>query len=142
MVEERVGIPWGLVNSAGTSKVRPLEELSDREWFEQWELNVMAPKRLMDVFAGTMVEAGGGAVVNVCSSAGRQPSSRNAAHAVAKRGELALTLVYAQRFAAAGVRVNAVIPGPTATPLWLDEGGCSTRPLANLILRGPRHMRR
>jgi NAD(P)-dependent dehydrogenase (short-subunit alcohol dehydrogenase family) len=122
-VEESFGPPWGLVNSAGTSAVLPLEELSDAEWREQWELNVIAPQALMDAFAPAMEAAGGGSIVNVASSAGRQPSARNAAYAVAKRGELALTRLYAERLAARAVRVNAVAPGPTATPLWLDPGG-------------------
>lgn len=122
-VEERCGPPWGLVNSAGTSKLIPLEELTDAEWRDQWELNVVARQGLMDAFAPAMEAAGGGSIVNIASSAGRQPSARNAAYAVAKRGELALTLLYAERLAARGVRVNAVAPGPTATPLWLEPGG-------------------
>jgi NAD(P)-dependent dehydrogenase (short-subunit alcohol dehydrogenase family) len=122
-VEERLGPPWGLVNSAGTSKVIPLEDLADEEWREQWELNVLAPQALMDAFAPAMAAAGGGSVVNVASSAGRQPSARNAAYAVAKRGEIALTLQYAERLASQGIRVNSVAPGPTATPLWLEPGG-------------------
>jgi len=122
-VEERFGAPWGLVNSAGTSKVVPLEDLTDDEWREQWELNVLAPQALMDAFAPGMEAAGGGSIVNVASSAGRQPSARNAAYAVAKRGEIALTLSYAERLASQGIRVNAVAPGPTATPLWLEPGG-------------------
>jgi NAD(P)-dependent dehydrogenase (short-subunit alcohol dehydrogenase family) len=122
-VGERLGPPWGLVNSAGTSKVLPPEKLTDAEWREQWELNVIAPAALIDAFAPAMEAAGGGSIVNVASSAGRQPSARNAAYAVAKRGELALTLEYAERLAARGVRVNAVAPGPTATPLWLEPGG-------------------
>src|SRR5436305_5994350 len=36
-----------LVNNAGTSDVRPLEELTDEEWQAQWALHVMAPMRLM-----------------------------------------------------------------------------------------------
>jgi NAD(P)-dependent dehydrogenase (short-subunit alcohol dehydrogenase family) len=122
-VEERLGPPWGLVNSAGTSRVIALEDLTDAEWREQWELNVIAPQALMDAFAPAMEAAGGGSIVNVASSAGRQPSARNAAYAVAKRGEIALTIQYAERLGARGVRVNAVAPGPTATPLWLESGG-------------------
>ncbi len=122
-VTDRFGAPWGLVNSAGTSKVIPLENLTDEEWRDQWELNVIAPAALMDAFAPAMAAAGGGSIVNVASSAGRQPSARNAAYAVAKRGQLALTLEYAECLAAEGVRVNAVAPGPTATPLWLEPGG-------------------
>ena len=36
-----------LVNSAGTATWRDLDELSDQDWYDAWELNVMAPMRLM-----------------------------------------------------------------------------------------------
>lgn len=83
----------------------------------------MATKRMMDAVGPAIEARGGGAIVNVCSSAGRRPSSRDAPYAVTKRAELALTEVYAQKFAGSGVRVNAIAPGPTATPLWLRDGG-------------------
>lgn len=121
--EERLGGVNALVYSAGVSRALPLEELTDEEWWVQWELNVMAPKRLLDVIAPVMAKGGGGSVVNVCSSSGRRPSSTNAAYAVTKRAQLALCEVYAQRFGPSGVRVNAVAPGPTATPMWLAPGG-------------------
>jgi 3-oxoacyl-[acyl-carrier protein] reductase len=59
--------PWALVNSAGTSSARALEELTDADWNEQWELHVMAPMRVMSVLAPAMVAAGGGRIVNVTS---------------------------------------------------------------------------
>src|SRR5947209_6088891 len=43
-----------LVNNAGTSAVRPLEELTDEEWQGQWEAHVMAPMRLMRAVAPAM----------------------------------------------------------------------------------------
>ncbi len=125
--EDELGPIQVLINSAGTSGVRALEEITDAEWDEQWELNVMAPKRLMDAVAPAMMAAGAGAIVNVCSSAGRRPSARDAAYSVSKRAELALTQVYAQRLRPSGVRVNAVAPGPTETSLWLEPGGLLDR---------------
>ncbi len=112
-----------LVNAAGASQVTSLDAGPLEPWYEQWELNVMAPKRLIDALAPAMAKTGGGTIVNVGSSAGRRPSATDAAYAVAKRGELALTEVYAQALAPRGVRVVAVAPGPTATPLWMDPGG-------------------
>ena len=50
--------PWALVNAAGTSRARPLDELTDADWQAQWELHVMAPMRLMRALAPAM--AGGG----------------------------------------------------------------------------------
>ena len=112
-----------LVNNAGTSKARPLDDLTDADWTEQWELNVMAPMRLMSAIAPRMAEAGEGRIVNVASSSGKRPSPRNGAYSVTKAAELSLSRVFADRWAGTGVLVNAVAPGPVATPLWLAEGG-------------------
>ena len=116
--------PWALVNNAGRSRARPLEELTDRDWNEQWELHVMAPLRLTRALAPVMSERGGGRVVNVTSSSGRRPSQTlDPAYSVTKAAQLSLSRVLAERFAAEGVLVNAVVPGPVETPLWTAEGG-------------------
>jgi 3-oxoacyl-[acyl-carrier protein] reductase len=112
-----------LVNNAGTSDVMALDELTDEEWELQWQLNVIGPMRLMRAAAPRMAERGWGRIVNVASSAGKRPSLRNAAYTVTKTAELALSRVYADSFAAQGVLVNAVAPGPTATELWTAQGG-------------------
>lgn len=120
---DRFGRVDALVNNAGTSRALPLEELTDDDWAEQWALNVMAPMRLMQAVAPRMAEAGEGRIVNVASSSGKRPSPRNAAYSVTKAAELSLSRVFADRWAGTGVLVNAVAPGPVATPLWLAEGG-------------------
>jgi 3-oxoacyl-[acyl-carrier protein] reductase len=112
-----------LVNNAGTSFARPLDELTDADWHGQWELHVMAPMRLMRAAAPRMAERGGGRIVNVCSSAGKRPSLTNAAYSVTKAAQLSLSRVFADEFAAGEVLVNAVTPGPVSSPLWMDAGG-------------------
>ena len=118
------GTPWALVNSAGTAQTRTIEELSDEDWNEQWELHVMASMRLMKALAPVMADAGGGRIVNVASSSGRRPSQTlDAAYSVTKAAQLSLSRVFAERWAGKGVLVNAMLPGVTDTPLWLAEGG-------------------
>jgi 3-oxoacyl-[acyl-carrier protein] reductase len=112
-----------LVNNAGTSAVRPLEELTDAEWQEQWELHVMAPMRLMRAAAPEMAERGWGRIVNVCSSSGKRPSSTNAAYSVTKAAELSLSRAFADKYGGRGVLVNAITPGPIGGELWLSPGG-------------------
>jgi NAD(P)-dependent dehydrogenase (short-subunit alcohol dehydrogenase family) len=112
-----------LVSNAGTSRARPLDELTDEEWDEQWQLHVMASMRLMRAAAPRMAERGWGRIVNVASSSGKRPSLTNAAYSVTKTAQLALSRVFADTYAAKGVLVNAVTPGPVATPLWMGEGG-------------------
>jgi 3-oxoacyl-[acyl-carrier protein] reductase len=112
-----------LVNNAGTSFARSLEDLSDEDWQGQWELHVMAPMRLMRAAAPRMAQRGGGRIVNVCSSAGKRPSLTNAAYSVTKAAQLSLSRVFADSYASANVLVNAVAPGPVSSPLWTAPGG-------------------
>jgi len=116
-----------LVNNAGTSFARALDELSDEDWQGQWELHVMAPMRLMRAAAPRMAQRGGGRIVNVCSSAGKRPSLTNAAYSVTKAAELSLSRVFADSFAADNVLVNAVTPGPVASPLWMADDGLAAQ---------------
>jgi 3-oxoacyl-[acyl-carrier protein] reductase len=112
-----------LVNNAGTSEIKPLGELTDGDWYAAFELNVMAPMRLMRHFAPAMAERGWGRIVNVTSTAGKRPSQTWPAYSVAKAAQHSLSRVYADFWAARGVHVNAVAPGPTGTPLWRGPGG-------------------
>jgi 3-oxoacyl-[acyl-carrier protein] reductase len=116
-----------LVNNAGTMPVASLDELSDGDWQAQWELNVMASLRLMRVAAPKMAGRGWGRIVNVASSAGKRPSSRNPAYSVTKAAQLSLSRVFADEYASQGVLVNAVAPGPTATELWTGEEGIAAQ---------------
>jgi 3-oxoacyl-[acyl-carrier protein] reductase len=112
-----------LVNNAGTSAVKPHDQLTDEEWQSQWELHVMAPMRAMRAVAPVMAERGWGRIVNVSSSSGKRPSGTNMAYSVTKAAELSLSRAFADLYAGQGVLVNAVAPGPVGTELWLAPGG-------------------
>jgi 3-oxoacyl-[acyl-carrier protein] reductase len=126
----RFGAVDVLVNCAGTSFVRPLEELTDEDWQGQWELNVIGPLRLMRAAAPRMAAAGGGRIVNVCSSSGKRPSLTNVAYSVTKAAQLSLSRHFADRYVGDGVLINAVAPGPVTSPLWLEEGGLADQAAA------------
>jgi 3-oxoacyl-[acyl-carrier protein] reductase len=119
-----------LVNNAGTSMNKSLDALTDEDWRAQHELHVMAPMRLMRLAAPLMAQRGWGRIVNVTSSSGKRPSASNYAYSVAKAGQLSVSRAFADAFAARGVLVNAVAPGPVATGLWLDEGGLADQAAA------------
>jgi 3-oxoacyl-[acyl-carrier protein] reductase len=112
-----------LVNNAGTSFAKGLDELTDDDWRMQWELHVMAPMRLMRAAAPLMAAGGGGRIVNVCSSAGKRPSLTNAAYSVTKAAQLSLSRVFAEAYSSDGVLVNAVAPGAVASELWTGPNG-------------------
>jgi 3-oxoacyl-[acyl-carrier protein] reductase len=120
---EAFGRVEALVNNAGTSSLRGTHELTDDDWQSQWELNVMAPMRLMRAVAPAMAERGWGRIVNVASSAGKRPSQTNISYSVTKAAELSLSRAFADQYAARGVLINAVAPGPVATELWTGAGG-------------------
>jgi 3-oxoacyl-[acyl-carrier protein] reductase len=116
--------PWALVNNAGMSRARALEELTDGDWQAYWDLHVMASMRLMRAFAPRMAEAGGGRIVNVSSSSGKRPSSNlDAAYSVTKAAHLSLSRVFADQWAERAVLVNALAPGPVEDELWTEPGG-------------------
>jgi 3-oxoacyl-[acyl-carrier protein] reductase len=127
---ERFGRIDALVNNAGTSAVRSLEELTDDEWQTQWDLHVMAPMRLMRAAAPAMADRGWGRIVNVCSSSGKRPSGTNMAYSVTKAAELSLSRSFADLYAGQGVLVNAVAPGAVAGDLWLSPGGLADQQAA------------
>ncbi len=112
-----------LVNNAGAARWRDLDDVPEQDWRDQYELNVMAPLRAMRAAVPAMVERGWGRVVNVCSTAGKRPSASMPEYSVAKAAELSLSRLFADRYAGAGVLVNAVCPGPAATEMWMDAGG-------------------
>jgi 3-oxoacyl-[acyl-carrier protein] reductase len=127
---ERLGGIDVLVNCAGTSWMRPLDELTEDDWDAQWQINVRAPERLMRAAAPLMVEAGWGRIVNVASSSGKRPSLRNAAYSVTKAAQLSLSRAYADTYAGQGVLVNAVAPGIASTELWTAKGGLADQTVA------------
>jgi 3-oxoacyl-[acyl-carrier protein] reductase len=121
--DERLGQLDVLVNNAGTAKWRDLDEVPDEDWYAAWEVNVMAPLRLMRAAAPAMRERGWGRIVNVSSTSGKRPSSSMAEYSVAKAAELSLSRLFADRYAPHNVLVNAICPGPVKSELWMEEGG-------------------
>jgi 3-oxoacyl-[acyl-carrier protein] reductase len=120
---ERFGSLDVLVNNAGVASWRDLDDVPDEDWRTQYELNVMAPLRAMRAAVPAMCERGWGRVVNVCSTAGKRPSSAMPEYSVAKAAELSLSRLFADRYAASGVLVNAVAPGPVESEMWMAPGG-------------------
>ncbi|HET8673012.1 MAG TPA: SDR family oxidoreductase [Thermoleophilaceae bacterium] len=121
--ERRLGSLDVLVNNAGTSAVKPLDQLSDEDWELQWQLSVIGPMRLMRAAAPRMAERGWGRIVNVASSSGKRPSGTNMAYSVGKAGQLSLSRAFADLYVRQGVLVNAVTPGPVESGLWMADGG-------------------
>ncbi|MDX1660684.1 MAG: SDR family oxidoreductase [Gemmatimonadota bacterium] len=112
-----------LVNNVGVARMADFEDVDDAEWNLNWSVNVMSAVRCGRRAIPGMAERGWGRVVNVSSSAGKRPSAKWPAYAPTKAALQALTIVWADAYGSAGVRVNAVCPGPVKTPMWTAEDG-------------------
>ena len=112
-----------LVNNVGIARQAKFEEVLDEEWEEYWQLNVMSFVRAIRAALPHLRERGGGAIVNVSSTAGKRPSTGMPHYSVMKAAVLSLSRLVADVYAKEGIRCNAVTPGPTATEAWLGEGG-------------------
>jgi 3-oxoacyl-[acyl-carrier protein] reductase len=117
MVDAAVGRFGGvdvLVNAAGTYPVAPVTETSEELWDEVFAVDLKGPLFACQAVLPHM-EQGGGTIVNVASGAAFYGIRGLAAYSAAKAGLVALSRVVALE-AGHGVRVNTVVPGPTATP--------------------------
>jgi NAD(P)-dependent dehydrogenase (short-subunit alcohol dehydrogenase family) len=112
-----------LVNNVGVAYVASFEDVSDDQWDEMWQLNVMSYVRAIRAALPGMRERGAGAIVNVSSTAGKRPSTGMPNYSVTKAAVLSLSRLVADLYAKDGIRCNAVTPGPTATDAWLADGG-------------------
>jgi 3-oxoacyl-[acyl-carrier protein] reductase len=119
-----------LVNNVGLAVQRSFEEVTERDWAELWQLNVMSYVRAIRAALPEFRKRGGGAIVNVASSAGKRPSTSMPDYSITKAGVLSLSRLVADLYSGEGIRTNAVTPGPTATAAWLDEGGLADQQAA------------
>jgi 3-oxoacyl-[acyl-carrier protein] reductase len=129
-VEERLGRVDCLVNNVGIAYQRSFAEVTDDQWDELWQLNVMSYIRTIRAALPAMRERRAGTIVNVSSTAGKRPSASMPDYSVTKAAVLSLSRLIADVYAKDGVRCNAVTPGPTATEAWLDAGGLADQQAA------------
>jgi 3-oxoacyl-[acyl-carrier protein] reductase len=128
--EQKLGPADVLVNNVGDSYLARFEELSEQQWDELWQLNVMSYVRAIQAVLPGMRERGRGVIVNVSSTAGKRPSASMPDYSVTKAAVLSLSRLVADVYAKDGIRCNAVTPGPTATEAWLGEGGLADQQAA------------
>lgn len=123
-VAARLGPLHGLVNSAGINRTGPSAELSVADW-----------QRVIDVdLSGTFFAcqaayphlAPGAAIVNLASVFAMRALPGRAAYAAAKHGVVGITRVLAVEWADRPIRVNAVAPSWTDTPLIRDQVAAGT----------------
>ena len=129
-VEEQLGRVDCLVNNVGLAVQRSFDEVTDAQWDEVWQLNVMSYVRAIRAVLPGMRERRAGVIVNVSSTAGKRPSASMPDYSVTKAAVLSLSRLIADVYAKDGIRCNAITPGPTATEAWLAAGGLADQQAA------------
>ena len=119
-----------LVNNVGLAVQRDLVAVTDEEWDEVWQLNVMSYLRAIRAVLPAMREREKGVIVNVASTSGKRPSTSMPDYSVTKAAVLSLSRLVADLYGGDGIRCNAVAPGPTATAAWLAEGALADQQAA------------
>ncbi|MEY9934065.1 NAD(P)-dependent dehydrogenase (short-subunit alcohol dehydrogenase family) [Catenulispora sp. GP43] len=114
---ERVGGPINLLvnNAAVLIPAQSLTEVGEQMADAAFGVNVKAPALLVAALAPAMVDSGGGVIVNIGSISGAIGSPVSALYGATKAALHSLTASWAAELAPKGVRVNAVVPGPTMT---------------------------
>jgi NAD(P)-dependent dehydrogenase (short-subunit alcohol dehydrogenase family) len=122
----------GVLNSAGYVTLAPIDELTLEEWNKMLAVHLTGTFLVCRAALPALRTGGGGAIVNVASTAGLRARPNLAAYAAAKGGVIAFSRELALEVAADRIRVNVVAPGSVRTPLTAPVYGAHARPASIL----------
>ena len=104
-------------NAAIPQRSKPLHELSAAEFERSMNINVVGTFYCMKHEIEAMLKTGGGAIVNTSSAAGTTAFPAAAEYVTSKHAVLGMTKAGALDYGTKNIRVNAVLPGATLTPM-------------------------
>ena len=111
-----------LVNNAGVASVAPLLSANVDQMQDMIELNTVALTRLTYAAAPAFVSRHRGTIINIASVVGISPETLNGVYGATKAFVLAFTHSLQHELGDKGLRIQAVLPGATATELWENAG--------------------
>jgi NAD(P)-dependent dehydrogenase (short-subunit alcohol dehydrogenase family) len=120
-VVDRFGSLSALVNNAGVLHRASLADETPEGFESAWRVNCLGAFLGIRAALGQLRATEGASIVNTCSTGAIRPFPRHSAYGSSKWALRGLTQSAAAELAPFGVRVNAVFPGPIATPM-LDDG--------------------
>jgi NAD(P)-dependent dehydrogenase (short-subunit alcohol dehydrogenase family) len=118
---ERFGRIDVLINNAGTDVTLPIDELSTQDWLRVISTNLNGPFLMSKYAAHAMRSAGGGHIINVCSTAAKRAWPNASAYHASKWGLLGLSHALHAELRQYAIKVTAVIAGGMRTPFLLDR---------------------
>ncbi|MBY3045201.1 SDR family NAD(P)-dependent oxidoreductase [Rhizobium leguminosarum] len=128
-----------LVNNAGVGGTAPLLSADVEKMQEMIELNVTALTRLTYAAVPGFVARGGGTIINIASIVAIAPELLNGVYGGTKAFVLAFSQSLKHELAEKNIRVQAVLPGATATEFW-DIAGTPVEHLPNEIVMSAENM--
>ncbi len=128
-----------LVNNAGVADIVPLLSADVEKMDAMIRLNTLALMRLTYAAAPAFVARSAGTIINIASVVGIAPERLNGVYGATKAFVLAFTHSLQHELADKGVRIQAVLPGATATDIW-ESAGKSWRELPPAIVMMPDEM--
>jgi short-subunit dehydrogenase len=111
-----------LVNNAGIGSITPLLNTEVDKTDEMIALNITALTRLTYAAAPAFVARAAGTIINIASVVGISPETLNGVYGATKAYVIALSHSLQHELSDKGIRVQAVLPGATATDLWEIAG--------------------
>ncbi|TFG61204.1 MAG: D-threitol dehydrogenase [Spirochaetales bacterium] len=116
-----------LVNCAGVGLIDSALELREEVWDLTMDVNVKAPFILSQMVGKTMIDKGGGKIINIASQAGIVALEKHAAYSTSKAGLIMLTKILALEWGKYNIRTNAISPTVILTEMgekaWAGEVG-------------------
>lgn len=114
-IVEKFGRIDVLINNAGTIRRSPAVDFSEEDWMTVLEVNLSSIFRLSQAAGRSMIENGGGKIVNIASLLSFQGGITVPAYTASKSGVAGLTKAFANEWAKHKINVNAIAPGYFAT---------------------------
>jgi NAD(P)-dependent dehydrogenase (short-subunit alcohol dehydrogenase family) len=109
-----------LVNNLGFYAVKPFAEITDAEWMNMFEVNVMSGVRLTRQYLPAMLRRNWGRVIFISSESGQNIPPEMVHYGMTKTAQIAIARGVAESVAGTGITANSVLVGPTASEGMAD----------------------
>lgn len=121
--ERELGPADILVNNVGRSPSRNFQRMSDEDWLELLDVNLLSAVRCTRALLPGMRKRGWGRIVMIASLAAKHPDAALVDYAAGKAALVATGKALARRYGKDGVLVNSILPGLIRTPMWERAAG-------------------